>query len=364
MRKAAVEKLLQWYEKNKRSFPWRENPYPYNVWIAEIMSQQTQMNALMPFYERFMKKFPSVEALAAAPVEEVLKAWAGLGYYSRAKNLHKAAQKIVQQGGFPKDYEGWLEIPGVGPYTAAAVVSQSFQQPRAVWDGNVLRVSSRFFAEAQPYSAEFKSSTIDVLEKAMLGFDPSAFNQALMELGALVCTPQNPKCHQCPLEKSCEARAQGLQNALPPPKPRKASLEVSAKVFVFLKKKGNDLHVLLQERPSGHWYSGLWDFPSELGGVKKPVNSLAVAKRQEAEAVLQKVTHSITHHKIALIPHVFLESSSWETKLETKANGGKWVALTDAFGDSPAYPIATTARKVMRAVGQYLERGQKCLNLD
>lgn len=354
MRKTAVEKLLRWYEKNKRAFPWRADPSPYCVWIAEIMSQQTQMNSLLPYYERFMRAFPSVKDLAAASEEEVLKAWAGLGYYSRAKNLHKGARKITELGQFPQGYEQWLEIPGVGPYTAAAVVSQSFEVPRAVWDGNVLRVTSRFFAEAKPYVAAFKTKTLLNLEKSMEGFSPSAFNQALMELGALVCTPKNPKCGKCPLEGSCVARGKKLQSELPPPKPRKPRVEVTAGVFVFLKKKGNALHVLMKERSNGNWYSGLWDFPSELGGVQKPEVALPEFKVITFEAVLKRVPHSITNHKIALIPHVLLESSIWKTKLEGRAKGCKWVSIAEAFGETPVYPIATTARKVMRAVCEYL----------
>lgn len=342
----AIASLIAWYHQARRPFPWRKDPHPYKVWVAEIMSQQTQINTLMPYYERFMALYPTVQALAGSSVEDVLKAWTGLGYYSRARNLHKGAQKIVleRNGVFPQTYDDWLQINGVGPYTAAAVSSQSFQYPRAVWDGNVLRVASRFFRELQPYKASFKEEALSSFEIHMKRFSASDINQGLMELGATICSVANPKCDRCPLKPDCAAYGAGMTNALPPPKARKKELVIEAGVIVKTKRSTGRLLVALKQRSSEQWYSGMWDFPTELGGVRNPI--VPFSKQYGSGRALKTVSHSITHHRISLKPVL-----AFNEALET---GERWFDCDDVFGENPSVPVSTTARKVMRTVSRCL----------
>jgi A/G-specific adenine glycosylase len=348
---AAIKALVHWFEKNQRAFPWRENPHPYWVWIAEIMSQQTQMSSVVPYFYRFIKKFPDVNTLAQAPESDVLAAWAGLGYYSRARNLQKAAQAIAQRG-FPRTFDGWLELSGVGEYTAAAVVSQAFGQKHPVWDGNVQRVCSRFLARGDVYSKNFKPETLSALSEWILDFDPSTFNQAFMELGATVCTPKQPRCGACPLSTQCLALRQNRVTDFPPPKPRKETVDLKVRSLVFSKrdKKGQTL-LLMHPRPSGFWFSGLWDFRSELGGVKNPQVKLEVSVHHLSQAVEMGVAkHHITHHKIAL--KALLSCASVEVRA-----GEEWIALEDLVVDEPKLPVSTTAKKVLKLIAREL-----CLN--
>ncbi|HTB18726.1 MAG TPA: A/G-specific adenine glycosylase [Bryobacteraceae bacterium] len=208
--------LLQWYRKHKRDLPWRRTEDPYRIWISEIMLQQTRVAAVIPYYERFLTLYPNAGALAAAPEQELLAAWAGLGYYSRARNLQKAARSIVELPQFPRDYAALRQLPGVGDYTAAAVASIAFGMPHAVLDGNVLRVLSRLVAERGDIKSRNIRAGLRSLAETLLDRKrPGEFNQALMELGATVCVPKQPLCGDCPVRPHCQARQQGLENQLP-----------------------------------------------------------------------------------------------------------------------------------------------------
>ena len=362
------------------------------------MSQQTVMAALLPFYARFMGRFPQVEDLAAAPEADVLAAWAGLGYYSRARNLHRAARMVVAAGGFPRTVEGLLELPGVGPYTAAAMASQCFGVAVPVWDGNVLRVMSRLSGRSDVFTAGFKAEMLERLgavlavgrdsskkrnamvksaiqhrepsdlRNAANAVDPSAFNQGLMELGATVCTPRSPVCGRCPLSAGCVALRKGLQGELPPPKPRKAFVDVSARVFVarrVVARRGEQY--LLVQRSAGQWFAGLWDFPSELGGVKEPVRRVAPLRmsakatfrpgggggmasecppkrHSEGRAGAPVACHTITHHKIRLTP-VLVDAADAKTLIASTE--ARWFTIDEMLGGDLA--LATTAKKVLRA---------------
>lgn len=346
-----VDALVQWYSKNQRDFPWRKNPDPYWVWLAEIMSQQTQMATLVPYFHRFIELFPDVQALARAPEESVLSAWAGLGYYSRARNIHRAAKQIVDGlgGKFPCTFEQWLEIPGVGPYTAAAIASQSFGERVPVWDGNVIRVCSRLAARADSYSKPFQSQLQAELREHMSGRDASHFNQALMELGATVCTPRNASCGRCPLFDACEARKADAVASYPPPKTRKSQVELACRVHVTLR-PGRDggYEAFLQPRGQGRWFSGLWDFPSELGGIEKPLEKFTSFPSGARE--IGKVRHQITHHKIELIGWVELQG---KPRQKTKpAADGRWLALEMLSDETPPVPLSTTAKKVLKLIYQ------------
>src|SRR5580704_2585147 len=214
--------LLRWYSSQKRDLPWRNSADPYRIWISEIMLQQTRVAAVIPFFERFLTRFPNVPALASAEEQDVLVAWAGLGYYTRARNLQKAAQRIVEAGAFPRNYDAIRALPGIGDYTAAAVASIAFGFPHAAVDGNVRRVLSRITAGAG-----------DIQNAADMMLDakrPGDFNQAMMELGATVCLPKQPLCQVCPVVGFCTAARAGLQNEfpvrLPKPNPKRVSKQL------------------------------------------------------------------------------------------------------------------------------------------
>ena len=220
--------LLPWYDKNKRDLPWRKDTDPYRVWVSEIMLQQTRVEAAKEHYIRFLRELPTVQALAACPEERLLKLWEGLGYYSRARNLQKAA-RIVAAEGFPDTAEGWKKLPGIGDYTAGAIVSIAFQKPAAAVDGNVIRVLSRLLGDARPAEA-LKTSFQKELQPALPQGRCGDFTQSLMELGATVCLPASPLCLTCPLLALCQTKS----DALPLPKAKPARRQVSMTLFLFM----------------------------------------------------------------------------------------------------------------------------------
>lgn len=213
--------LLTWYQQNLRPLPWRKNHDPYRIWISEVMLQQTTVAAVIPFFEKFMLNFPNVESLANASIEQVYELWSGLGYYSRARNIHKASQQIVTNG-FPKTFSELIQLPGFGPYTARAVSSIAHNEPVGVLDGNVIRILTRRYGlKIQWWKNSARNELQEIADQlAQLG-EPRHLNQAMMELGATVCTPQNPLCSLCPWKKNCVAFGENLQTQLPLPKPRK-----------------------------------------------------------------------------------------------------------------------------------------------
>ena len=211
-----ADKLIDWYKKNKRDLPWRETKDPYRIWISEIILQQTRVAQGYDYFVRFIRRFPDVYALAAAEEDEVMKYWQGLGYYSRARNLHAAAQSIVANGGFPVTYEGVLALKGVGEYTAAAICSFAYGMPYAVVDGNVYRILSRWLGIDTPIDSTLgKKLFAQVADELLDKFNPAMYNQAIMDFGALQCTPVSPDCLSCPLADSCLALANGSVEALP-----------------------------------------------------------------------------------------------------------------------------------------------------
>jgi A/G-specific adenine glycosylase len=265
--RAFADALTQWYRHNCRELPWRSTSDPYAIWVSEIMLQQTRVDVVIPYYERFLSKFPTVEALARAPEADVLGVWAGLGYYSRARNLQRAARRIVEAGKFPADYDAIRELPGIGAYTAAAVASIAFGEPRAVLDGNVMRVVARLTNDA----GDIRSSTTrkrlqDEASRLIDGADPGVFNQAMMELGATLCTVSAPKCLLCPVHAWCEGREAGRQEHLPV---KSVAGERKAKeVTVLIIEKGASI-LLWQRPPDSPRLAGFWELPepSMLPGV-------------------------------------------------------------------------------------------------
>ncbi len=251
--------LLTWFETARRDLPWRRSNDPYRVWVSEIMLQQTRVTAAIPYYERFLESFPSVEALAEAPEADLLANWAGLGYYHRARNMQQAARAIQDAGGFPNTHEAILELAGVGGYTAAAIASISFGLPHAVLDGNVFRVLSRVANNSTDIASSAGRKVFSALADAMLDRErPGDFNQAMMELGATLCLPRNPQCLVCPVSALCQARAAGTQDRLPvKKKPQKSVYEERSLYWIT---RGRE--VLLWQRPAeSKLMPGFWELP-------------------------------------------------------------------------------------------------------
>jgi A/G-specific adenine glycosylase len=298
-------RLLAWYEQNRRELPWRSRPTPYRVWISEIMLQQTQVSTVLPYFSRFMRRFPNVTVLSAASEEEVMALWAGLGYYRRARNLLPAARIIVRQfkGKFPDSLGQIRELPGVGRYTAAAICSIAFNQPQPLVDGNVRRLITRlhaltfharedfFWGQAEAWQAEKR---------------PSDFNQAVMELGALLCRPSTPKCPVCPVRSLCAAHAMGIQHRIPTAPPKHA-IENWELVVLVLESQGN---VLLVKEKAASYLPGVWNLPAT---ILKPQTAPQEAAKTFVRRMLGKapvplirkppVRHSITFRRIRA--HVF-----------------------------------------------------------
>jgi A/G-specific adenine glycosylase len=254
------KRLTDWYRLVRRDLPWRRTSNPFHIWISEIMLQQTRVAAVIPFYEKFLKRFPDIRALASAPEQEVLAHWAGLGYYSRARNLQRAAQAMAAgTGGFPAEYDAIRELPGIGDYTAAAVASIAFGKPHAVVDGNVLRVLSRLTNDASDIaSPRIRKRLTEVAQRLLDPAHPGDYNQAMMELGATVCTPKSPSCQQCPVRDWCEAYRAGTQNQLPVKVRSQKKAEVDL-MLLLIERTGR---ILMRQRPetSGQM-PGFWELP-------------------------------------------------------------------------------------------------------
>jgi A/G-specific adenine glycosylase len=254
-------RILNWYRKHKRDLPWRQARDPYRIWVSEIMLQQTRVAAVIPFYERFLARFPDVGALATAPEQELLAAWAGLGYYARARNLQRAAKKIQELGGFPSDHASIRELPGVGDYTAAAIGSIAFNLRHAVLDGNAARVLSRLTAErGNVDSGVVKKRLLASVDRLIDAKRPGEFNQALMELGATVCLPKQPRCAQCPWACECQAFRLGIQHELPMKAGRPDAVGAEKQVLM-IERAGK---ILAWQRPSeSRRLAGFWELPEK-----------------------------------------------------------------------------------------------------
>ena len=317
---------MDWYTAARRDLPWRRTRDPWRILLSEVMLQQTRVSVVVPYYERFLSRFPTAVALAQAPEQDLLATWSGLGYYARARNLQKAARAVAERGSFPDAYEEIVKLPGVGEYTAAAVASIAFGLPYAVLDGNVLRVLSRTTAE----KGDIQSTTVRVRlkEQAQVLLDPrkpGEFNQAMMELGATVCLPKNPQCLLCPWRDHCDARAAGIQNELPI-KLRKRSPVKIAQQFYLVKRDGC---ILMRQRDGAESrLAGFWELPE--------ARELPHAQPGER---LGEFRHSITRHDYTV--EVF------SAQVMRAPKGFSWVRLDELR----QLPVATTARKALRVAG-------------
>lgn len=303
------QRLMAWFERHQRKLPWRATRDPYRIWIAEVMLQQTQVKTVLDYYDRFLDEFPSLASLAAASLQQVLKLWEGLGYYARARNLHRAAQIIVaeKQGQFPTNLAELRQLPGVGDYMAAAVLSQAFDAPLAAVDGNVKRVLARVFELEVPINQSASSRIFKARADWLLDqTQPGAFNQAMMELGAVICRPQQPECTQCPVCNLCQAFLSQRQSVLPIKLSARALPEHQIAVGIIYE-NGN---FLIVRRQDDGLLGGMWEFPGgrirsrETAGqaclrtIKEKLN-LEVTLAGE----LTQVRHAYSHFKIVV--HVF-----------------------------------------------------------
>ena len=299
-------RLLIWFRANRRDLPWRSNRTAYCVWISEIMLQQTQVQQVIPFYRRFCKEFSSIKKLANARLDQVLKVWEGMGYYARARHLLQAAQMIQKEhaGVFPQDYDAVRRLPGIGPYTAAAILSIAFQQRHAVVDGNVVRVLSRLSAFSGQVQATDSKKILQSMADTLLPVkSPGDFNEAMMELGALLCTPTAPHCGVCPLARCCRARQQGEPERFPVKRAKKKRPhhEVAAAIIW---RQGR---ILLARRPEQGLLGGLWEFPGGKREKGETLERTAVREVREELGVrvrvrefFIKVDHQYTHFSVTL----------------------------------------------------------------
>ncbi len=290
--------LLAWYDANARELPWRDAPAgqrdPYRVWLSEILLQQTQVSRGAVYFERFLTAFPNVQSLAAAPVEAVLKLWEGAGYYARARNLHRTAQTLAANG-FPSSLEGWQALPGVGRYTAGAIHSLTANAPVAAVDGNGRRVLARLFLETVPGEAWLWEHGEAILDRLR----PGAWNEALIELGATVCLPRNPRCHLCPISGFCRAFQTGQQTQIPAAKPRAAVKVIRAVALLAFQGE----RVLLEQRPLSGLLGGLHGVPLEPFEVTRDQAVARILERFGLSASghwLGRVSHTMTHRQIEL----------------------------------------------------------------
>ena len=276
--------ILEWFRENGRVLPWRETRDPYAIWLSEIILQQTRIEQGKPYWERFMKRWPTVEALAQASEDEVLREWQGLGYYSRARNLHEAAKQIVEMGGFPKTVEGIKRLKGVGDYTAAAIGSIAFNLPAAVVDGNVYRVLARHYGIETPVNTTEGKKEFSALANSLLpANEASAFNQAMMDFGAIQCTPVNPQCTVCPLQETCVALHDG-KTALLPVKRKTLKVQERHLVYIYVRHQGM---TAIHRRAAGDIWQGLYE-----PWLTEAVPSGAILLRQGVKHVL---THRILY---------------------------------------------------------------------
>ncbi len=349
------ERLLKWYDEHQRDLPWRNVTDPYPVWISEVMLQQTQVQTVIPYYLKFLEHFPSIAVLAQADTDALLRLWAGLGYYSRARNLQKSAQIIVKQfgGRFPQDYTDVLALPGIGRYTAAAIVSIAFGQTYAVLDGNVSRVLARLLSiSGDPKSSAVQNRLWEVAQELLPAKRPGDFNQAVMELGATVCSPRQPRCLLCPWTRQCLARQRGLQELLP----EKARQEKSRRLLraaVVICHRGR---FLIVRRAGQRLLEGFWEFPSaELrhkGGAAKRVTRLAAETfgfRVESVEPLITVKHSITTRRIEL--QVFRAKLTVGVSSKMNDPDCRWVRLKDMS----QYPFASASQRIVEELNRVAE---------
>ncbi len=362
--------LGPWYRQHRRDLPWRNTRDPYRIWISEIMLQQTQVATVIDYYHRFLNRFPDVNALARADEQDVLTMWAGLGYYRRARQLHAAAQQICDEhaGQFPGEFQHILDLPGVGRYTAGAIASFAYDQRRPILEANTVRLYSRLMGLSEdPRSTAAERRLWQFAEETLPASSQVAeHNQALMELGSLICTPQQPKCLLCPVQKLCQAYVQGNQHEIPKVA-KKAAPTPLTHALVVVRRRGR---LLLRCNPAGQWWHGLWDFPRVNLDPPRPIRATQL-KRQftgsalqtridsafhtelklsvATQAWLRTMRHGVTRYRIELL--CFSADLDGAFNLRNLPGEWRWVSCQK----SPELPLTSTASKLFSWLQQSAE---------
>ncbi|MFC0471214.1 A/G-specific adenine glycosylase [Halalkalibacter kiskunsagensis] len=333
--------LVNWFNENQRELPWRESKNPYRIWVSEVMLQQTRVETVIPYYQAFIREFPTLEDLAEAEEDRILKAWEGLGYYSRVRNLQSAVREVVSQynGEVPDTREKISTLKGVGPYTAGAILSIAYGKPEPAVDGNVMRVLSRILLIDNDIA---KSSTRIIFEKILYELvskvDPSSFNQGLMELGALICTPTSPGCLLCPVREHCRAYEKGIQTELPvKSKKKKQTSKLMAAVVI----RNDRDEVLIERRPSTGLLARLWQFPNFETSITDNQSSVLKGKLlndYDIDAEIQEPIHKVEH----IFSHLIWNISVYETIVSGRPGerqaSRKWVEISEL--EKHAFPVS------------------------
>jgi len=351
--KFPVKQLLEWYRRSKRDLPWRRTKDIYAVWLSEVMLQQTQVTTVIPYYQRFLERFPTVGSLARAAEQDVLKLWEGLGYYSRIRNMHRAAKLVVAQhnGKVPGTAEAFRELPGVGPYIVAAVLSIALDIPIPAVDGNVMRVYTRLKGIGDDIRKTLVRSRISrELQHIIPANAAGDFNQAFMELGALVCTPKTPRCSACPLKENCTAFTTGTVDRYPFKSPPAKVPEYKVSIGIII--KGDNFYI--QKRPSKGHLGGLWEFPGgKSQGEETPEETLLRECREELGSEIEiikelcTVRHAYSHFKIEMT--VFLCRPAAEDVQPMEDHPCQWIAINEL----DAYPFPGANHKFFPALRDF-----------
>lgn len=326
--KTQKKQLLDWYQKNKRDLPWRRYKDPYQIWISETMLQQTTTTAVIPYFQRFLQTFPNLKSLAQAPQEEVLGAWSGLGYYSRARHLHRAAQDIYKQGNFPKTADELKKYSGFGPYTSRAVSSLAFGESVGVLDGNVIRVLSRFWAQPFEWWKQKDRKALQTLaDQLVTDVSSRDMNQAVMELGATVCLPGQARCVHCPWLKSCQAHAKELTHQFPLARPQRERENWVWKPLVIQKRK----KIALIKNTYAPFLRQQWFLPGQVRQTKAPPKRF-------------QFRHSITHHNIFVCPQ---KPRAKNQEVLLPSDGIQWVSFENLHKWAPASLVQKTVKSAL-----------------
>lgn len=338
--------LITWFENEQRELPWRANQDPYRVWVSEIMLQQTKVDTVIPYFQNFMDHFPTLRDLAYAEEQSVLKAWEGLGYYSRARNLQSAVKEVVEKydAKVPDDAKKLGELRGIGPYTKGAILSIAFNQPEPAVDGNVMRVLSRILKIEEDIA---KAKTRKIFEKAVRELisekNPSAFNQGLMELGALICTPRNPSCMLCPVQEHCMAFEQGIEHKLPV---KIKKTKQSAKRYFALILQDHAGNYILEKRPDDGLLANMWQFPL-VDSTKVEANHLSTYIQENYQVKIERMDN------LNPVKHVF-SHLTWHLDVRLVTYEGN-ITLSDHQRKMPVseienYPIPVSHQKIYRQI--------------
>ncbi|MBU8908868.1 A/G-specific adenine glycosylase [Desertibacillus haloalkaliphilus] len=336
--------LVTWFEENKRDLPWRENQDPYRVWVSEIMLQQTRVDTVIPYYQQFMEKFPTIDALAEAEEQQVLKAWEGLGYYSRVRNLQTAVREVSEHygGQVPDTKKEISKLKGVGPYTAGAILSIAYGKPEPAVDGNVMRVLSRILLIKEDIAKQKTRKLFEDVTTSLISADkPSEFNQGLMELGALICTPKSPGCLICPVQAHCRAYQEGIQEQLPVKAKKKKPKGKQLVAAVIENEWGQ---VLIHRRPSEGLLARLWEFPNTEAGSadQKQVLKDFLTEHYGVNVTVGKKVQTVEH----VFSHLVWNISVYQTELLNEGNESdelRWVSKTE-IGQ---YPFPVSHQKII-----------------